>query len=551
MTVRFYLIAAVLSSFFMVVNGVSKELNASACAPVNDRVYLFLENCAVRGVLPLSMITQKPASRSEISSRLQHVVSNYTKLDDSRLVEDLKYYVQEYAIDIKRLDAINDRPVRNVRPTGFSVAKLIKSPHWRLSAFYSDDAYFVFDPVASGRLDVFDSKTIFRRNVGFRFFGDFYKQIGYYFKITDWTERGNAPYNSRADLLEDRYGYVGPLDGGEETYYDFTEAYITANWKSFDFFFGKDNVEWQPGSENLVLSGDAPSFDHFRMNVEISRSIRFTYLVGKLHPYQTPKDTLYTTDLGWTRLVFVNKWMTAHRLEYLWKNRLIIGIGESLIWGDRGLDIAYLNPLNAFVSAEHDGDDQDNVLLHGDVSLRFFNRGLIYGTILIDDIKMTSLGEGNPGNKHGFTAGFKLHDMNIDGLSGMIEYFRLEPFVYSHFFPINRYTTWTSSLGSNIAPNSDRLRVGMKYRLKRNLSFTVKADHYRHGSIGGDINEPIPKNFNEKVYFLDGDRSEWTEFEANLVWEAIPGGFVQLGSIWNTEKTLKKDRFYLGVSYRL
>jgi len=528
-------------------------LKSSSFVPVDDEVYSFLANCASRDLIPIATTTLKPLSRIEISRYLLEISRKVRELDDDILIAELNYSLREFASEVERIlnNKSDDKNFEFEEETGLFSA--IKSPHWHLSSLQTDHFSFIFDPLISARWDITEEKTIFRRATGIQFRGHVQDRIGYAFRFVDHVEQGNSPYRSRSDLLEDRWGYVGPLLGGSETYYDLTEAYLSFNTRFAGITFGKDHLVWGPGEEHLLLGGSAPSINHLRFRFEIGDNIRFLYAVGKLKPWQTPDDTLYVTDQGWTRLVPAEKWLVAHRLEYFYRNLLVIGVGEALIWGERGLDFAYLNPLNFLFSAEHDGGDVDNVLLTGDVEVRLGNWGLVYCSLLIDDMKTSTLGEGDPGNKLGYTAGLSVFNTGISGFQTSFEYVRLDPFVYSHFYPVNRYTTWTSSLGSSLKPNSDRIRWRFSYKPKRNLALKIRVDSNRHGTVGGEIFQTIPRDPKEwkgTAYFLDGDRKSWVEVETSLTYEVFPGLVIESGKIDGFSSAALPDRYFLGFNYR-
>ncbi|MDP8228967.1 MAG: capsule assembly Wzi family protein [Candidatus Electryoneaceae bacterium] len=546
----------------LTVSGTVATPIGSASVPVGDPVYSFLERCEARGIIPLWSTTAQPLSRLKISSLLMQAVAFYPKIYDRRLRTDLDYYIREFAWDISRLSQSDDQPRRTARSVQYSPSDALQNPHWHLVQYRSDDFHFVLDPLIWARYDIGKDQKIFRRATGLQFRGDFNGWLGYYFRFIDHTERGNGPYTDRSQLLHDRYGYVGPLQGNDETYYDLTEAYLHIGWKKVDLMFGKDRVAWGPSRNGgLLLSGYSPSFNQLRLTARLTKKVRFNYVVGRLNTGM-PGDTLYHTDRGWIRTELTPKWLAAHRLEYSpWKS-VVFGISEAIIWGERGLDPAYLNPIYFFYSAEHDGGDQDNILMSGDVLIRIARGGILYGELLIDDVKTSTLGEGDPGNRLGVTAGGWLTHIGINGLETGIEYTRLEPFVYSHFFPVNRYSTWTSSLGSELSPNSDRLRLRLCYRPELNhpafkrTEFNGRIDWNRHGSVGGDISETIPPLMTQKVHFLDGDRIEWTSVAVSVRFEPIPGLFLETGWINNDQPSvtdhpaLLSNIVYLTAGYR-
>ncbi len=524
----------------------------SAYVPVSDPVYGFLDNLAIRGLLPLKTCQVRPINRIDAARMLMLISRKHAELNDAVLSADLRYHIREFAEDIKRLkkSVTDDVSVRNVRFTKSHPSNEALNPNWHLLGIENDNFELTLDPVLRFRGDFNQDKTIIRRSSGVRLRGHYENFLGYYFRFIDSVERGNMPYNHRGRLLNETYGYVGPLTGGKETYYDVTEAYISMSWQRIEVVFGKDNLAW--GSSRvagLYLSDNAPSFNHFRFNIELLEKLRFTYFVGKLHPYKTPKDYLYTTTEGWDRKLLAPKWIASHRLEYAPFDWLVTGVGETVIWGERGLDMAYLNPLNFYYSAEHDGGDQDNALLWADISVRCMKRGVFYGELLIDDLKTSTIGKGDPGNKLAITAGLWATDIDIDGLSGGFEYTRIQPYVYSHFYPVNRYSNWTTSLGSDLAPNSDRFRLKVYYKPLRQLALTFIGDKIRHGDRGASLTEAIPKD-SPKVYFLDDNVTSWTRKEISVSYEALTGFLITTGMIQDDEITFIPDRNYIEFSYR-
>ncbi len=524
---------------------------ASACVPVGDPVYGFLENCAVRGILPIWSVSRRPLSREAVGGMLRQAALQYHRLDDRVLEADLDYFLREFANDVKVRPDSALSEMRTLRSTRYNPAAALENPHWHTAEVRSDQISLVFDPLIWFCGDWGEDKSIFRRAAGIQFRGDYREWIGFYFRFVDHVERGAGSYSDRSDLLEDRWGYVGPLQGGDETYYDMTEAYLTARLAGIDIMFGKDRASWgSSDGDGLLLSGTSPSFSQFRMSVDLFEKVRFCHLVGYLHPYDVPEDMLYQTEAGWTRVSRPQKWIAAHRVEYLPWESLSIAVNEAVIWGDRGLDPAYVNPLNFYYSAEHDGGDQDNVLMSGDISFRVADRLLIFGELLIDDMKVSTLGDGDPGNKFGCQIGAKFLDTGLDGLTFGVDYVRLDPYVYKPFFYVNRYTTWTSSLGSSIGANSDRLRLWTVYRPVRQLELSIALSHSRKGEVGSDPTGAVERNHTGRVDFLDGNPISWTSFEGAVMWEPMTGIILRAGYIDGDKRSTVPDRFFLEAGYR-
>ncbi len=523
--------------------------------PLSDQVYEFLDNCAARGLIPLTVRMTRPITREMAAGYLLELVEKYARIEDRIIEADLDYYLREFAPEVNELSSEKPSKRRRLRPVGIDISDALSNPHWHLSTFDSDDFRFVFDPVIwvqiDGGLGSTYSKTVFRRCTGIQFRGEFEDLFGFYFRFVDHVERGARSYTSRWDLFEDKYAYVGRMDGGSEVSYDLSEAYLARKWKAITLIFGRDKFRWGPGQvDQLMFSGAFPSIDHLRLRIDLYEKASFTYVLGKLNPWLVPGEALYTTEEGWTRKIPTQKWLSAHRIEYQPREWLVLAVNEAVVWGERGLDIAYLNPLNFLFSAEHNGGDVDNVLMSGDFTLRLKDYGIVYGSLLIDDLSLSTLGEGNPGNKIGLMAGARIYDIWIDGAEFGVEYTRLEPYVYSHFYPVNRFTTWTSSLGSAMLPNSDRLEARLKLRPSRSIKVNLIASINRHGSKGGDVYQTVEKGVYEKVKFLEGLRKEWSMLDVSVSWEPVPGIQTQIGIVSGDTQKVLPDRYYVSIGYR-
>ncbi|NQU06213.1 MAG: hypothetical protein HQ568_08990 [Calditrichaeota bacterium] len=543
-------LCAFLFIIFLHASFCSAAEKASAHVPIDDQVYNFLDNCVARGLLPIGSVSTRPIPRAYVGRMLLRISTGYHKLNDRILEADLDYYLREFALDIAILRESPKPNVRTLRQVGYSPEIALKDPHWHMTAFRTENSSFIFDPLISFRYDMTDDNCITRRATGIQFRGDYLRKIGYYFRFVDHVEKGNGICRDR--LIDDRWGYVeAQKPYGNEVYYDMTEAYLTTKLAGIDILFGKDRAAWGPAKEGgLLLSGASPSFNQLRTSLKLWDKVRFTHIIGSLHPTSLPADTLYITNKGFIREVYSWKWVAAHRIEYQPWEFLVLAINEAVIWGERGIDLSYLNPVNFYFSAEHNGGDNDNVLMSGDVCLRVGSLGLVYGELLIDDMKTSTLGKGDSGNKFGFLLGCTVYNSGFDGLIGGVEYTRLDPYLYTHFYPINRYSTWTSSLGSNIGSNSDRLRGWISYRPLRQFELLLKTDYSRSGTVGSDLTETANRINPGPAYFLEGSIDEWITTEATLRWEAHPGVFIYAGWVNGDERSTLPNRFYIGTGYR-
>jgi len=477
------------------------------------------------------------------------IAADYESLDDPILKRDLDYYLREYAFDIADREGMRESPERRLRPADYAPGPALASPHWRLYSACSEAGYFNLDPIGAVRFDA-GRKNILRRGTGLQFAAR-WEGLGAGFRFVDHTERGNGPYHRRDQLLTHAPGYVGPLQGASETYYDAVEAYINYRWRRLDVTLGRDRVSWGPGREaNVLIGGAAQPFDQLRLEADFGRGVRYGWMVGSLSPYGVVGDTLYTTREGHIRLDFVPKHLVLHRLEIAVSDWGLFAVNEAVVWGERGFDPAYISPIQFYYAAQHSNGDFDNVLMSGDFKVILRDRATFYGALLIDDLRTSTLGRGDPGNKLGYLAGMRSSRLGLNGLEAGLEYARLDPFVHSHNYPVNRYSHWETPLGLAQPSNSDRLTIQGSYRPWREVELKGSYTHWRQGDRGASIDDvPAAGSPRSGAPFLSGRRTYRNVLELAGLYEFRPGWTVAGGYTFDRSSILPV-RFHLAAGYR-
>jgi hypothetical protein len=220
-----------------------------------------------------------------------------------------------------------------------------------------------------------------------------------------------------------------------------------------------------------------------------------------------------------------------------------VGIGESVIYSGRGLDLAYMNPIAFYKFEEMSLQDRDNGTLWFDAQTHFIKNVELQGTFFLDDNPLGNLQDlSNFINKTGYQLGvFWYSPLNLNDLSLVFEYTRIRPYVYSHINPKDSYTAWGQVLGDSIGPNSDEIYVNAAYNLNEKVRLSFTFQHIRHGAniydslgnlvfnSGGDPFvahrdgiDPIDINF------LDGERINTNIFTFGVTYEPIRKFFLDL-----------------------
>ncbi|MCI0513248.1 capsule assembly Wzi family protein [candidate division KSB1 bacterium] len=275
------------------------------------------------------------------------------------------------------------------------------------------------------------------------------------------------------------------VTSGKNAFSDRAVAYL--NWKLpwFSLKFGRDRVQWGPGYHGgLIISQQNPRFDMLLLQTRFKR-FNFQYLHGFLNSH------------------FSHKYLAAHRVEWQVTPWLYLSGSESVIYGNRGVEMQYLNPLMPYHVAEHHLGDQDNNMIGFDFSIYPVKNQKWYGELLLDDFSTSENWFTYIGNKFGLLVGaYWVAPLGIQNLDFRLEYTRLEPFVYTHYDSVNTYMNYDQSIGYWTGPNSDNLFLEFNYWLYKDIHGRFSWEQIRHGK--GDI-YTFPTNADgNRKHFLSG-----------------------------------------------
>jgi hypothetical protein len=298
--------------------------------------------------------------------------------------------------------------------------------------------------------------------------------------------------------------------------------------------WGRFRRDWSVGEASLQLSGSARPFDGFETNIRLGSIGRISSVVGSLGQYRIDGQE--------------QKMLSTHILELTPFPWVTLSLFESMIWGKR-FELVYLSPLSIY----HFGQlgttgDIDNALVGFNISVHVFPYVEFFGSFIEDELKLGRLADlfTYVGNMFAFQAGFRASIPWIPFGEILVQYTKLEPFVYAHYaqeYPffdsdmsVNiNYSHNGENLGYPLPPNSDEMKIGLKFLLPEGLGANLGFRHIRHGDnpnpdaaeedyvIRGDIDVPLDYanvfEYGEKDFLNDGIYERITELSLNASYD--------------------------------
>ena len=474
---------------------------------VNNPIYTYLDRMQSLHLIENYNSFEIPKTRKEITKRLREIVEVRDRLNsiDARTLND---FLIEFNFDLSNstesyyslFNDTTDTPLFNQKE--------------KFLYYYTDSSKFnsFINFVGSGEyLYSTDEETSLNSNASLFTFGGeirgtIYNNFGYYARATNGLQFGDTELASFKSNL--RYNYKYNSDHDSSKFFDETIGYLSAEFDYIKFKIGRDRVNIGYGPSKILMDNYFPPMDYLSLQLNYS-IFDFSFLHGKLFG---------NTSIALNgQRVISDKYNAYHRLGFNFSKHLQIGIGETIIYANRNMDLSYLNPFSFYKSAEHANQDRDNSMLFLDFRNNSFKGLTIYGTILMDDVDFTKLGTDWYGNKFIYEFGLTYEPFPESfPLTLGVQYLRIDPYVYAHRFEDNNYTSMDIGVGPNLQPNSGSHFFNIKYKPHYRVELELSYQFINHGAnevdsdgnviinYGGDILVGHRVGDSDDVIFLNG-----------------------------------------------
>ncbi|MCU0454075.1 MAG: capsule assembly Wzi family protein [Bacteroidetes bacterium] len=482
----------------------------SVSVPVRHEVYEFLKKMEAQGRLSEYRDIIRPLSRKHVAAMLLRVERSAQQLTDVDL-RRLTFFKEEFGDELGLADSSWTEAPRRWHPLTYVLDGGVLNVDFN-AAFLTEH-----------------SQGDWRQRVsnGLRMYGYAFDHVGFSFHFADNREIGTNLDPVRALTPED--GLIISKPTGRSFEYDFTDVELTYETGGMTFALEKIPMWWSTGRRgSLMLSPKAPAAPQIRFRAELAEWLDFTYVhaelsslvLDSLRSYHT-----FTSSLAdYIRPVYRSKYMAAHVMEASVTDWLDVSFGESIVYSDRTPQLIYLIPVMFFKSGEHYNKDTDNSQFFFSVDV---NPGLglnLYGSLFIDEIATSEIF--NPDkvrNQLGYTLGIQSFDLLVANTELMIEYSRLNPWVYSHRFQAATFQNAGYDMGHWIGQNADLLSLEVVYRPWRSVRASAWYDALRKGGrkdVYYQYNTPSQP-------FLYGPVRRETSFGMRVLYEPVRDLFVE------------------------
>ncbi len=267
-------------------------------------------------------------------------------------------------------------------------------------------------------------------------------------------------------------------------------------------FLGTESLSFQAGlmqtsfgpflETSSIIGAQAPDAGHFSFTYRSSwLTLSSVLLELSATTMANPADPVGTTTLVSPAGVVAyvpTKYLILHSMGFDPLPWLTVGVIQSTVFGGR-LDLLYLIPFGILADSQSYSGDLDNSLMGFYGRVRLPLNLLFDFTLYVDDFNMNEalkLNFNSDQNKLALQAGLSWTPGISMPLSLAVEYLMITPYMYTHSrfaaVPYTNYTTFGSSLGSVLDPNSDQLVFRAKAKPLDWLSGELWLRLVRHGN---------------------------------------------------------------------
>ncbi len=487
--------------------------------PAEHTVYSYLKKMQVQGYLSDYDDIVLPLSRKEVVNHIKKLLplkNQLNKVDKEYIERFVSNFSKDF--DGEVISLIDNFP--DIFKSFFGDAE-------KQFYYYQDSTLtFYFSPYYTSEfISNYKNETLkhsFINNIGGRFGGSYDNWFGFFLQGSNGFVIGDRVTSRINQDVNQSFTF----NDTEMNYFDDTKGYARFSKGIMSLQIGRERILWGAGFKNkLIFDYNPPLFDFVRVDLSY-KSLRYNFLHGWL---AQPMSYYFVDSLkGYTRITSA-KFVAVSRLGFNLTEKSSIGLTQSVIYANRPIQLAYLNPFLFWESAQRSLNDVDNSFIGIDFRSIPLNGLSVNATLIFDDIDYSNFLKGkwnSISNRYVAQMGFFLTEpLFFHNTTFNLEFIKIRPFMYSHV-GIGESLTYTNNsymLGTDISPNSGKISVDISHFFTENIKIDLGYSLIFHGAneldengniinnYGGDVFTPNFVGQFEDVYFLDGIKEKKQE----------------------------------------
>jgi hypothetical protein len=269
---------------------------------------------------------------------------------------------------------------------------------------------------------------------------------------------------------------------------------------------GRDAAHWGPGLiGNLVFNQEAVPFDQ----------ASFSTWLGPVSVISLYGDLAIGENQAYDSINLQSRSLYAHRYELRLGSDWLVGMSEQLILYGQNKPLLMVPIIPLFIAKGLMFENSNNGNLSLDAAYRLRGLGMVYGEFLLDDLESPSslFTKDYIQNKWAILAGLHLI-RHWEGMqTGLIlEYTRIEPWVYTHFIPeTSQAANAGYPLGNQQGPDSRSVVAEIYGRHPAGFGLSTRIGLYGKGrGPGSGLEDAFPSNsLQRKGDFSDRAVYQW------------------------------------------
>ncbi|HOJ19240.1 MAG TPA: capsule assembly Wzi family protein [Ignavibacteriaceae bacterium] len=483
----------------------SFSLAQTVFEPMGNRVYSFLERMNLKGFISLNDEAQ-PYARRLIAAKLSELILQKNNLNDVERNE-LEWFVKEFYPELRRSDY---EPDKHIIPGFRSVYPSFAAPEddrIRLLSYQDSLFFFNISPRAGYEVKYRGDAEGHSRWWGLRMYGTY---DDYFSAFFDYMDKGEYGILDRKKEFSDATSFFINSAGPSRIEFSDMRGGFTLDWKWGTLSLQKDYVNLGHGSNGkLVLSSNAASFPHIYLTLQPAEWFRFYYIHGFLNSLVIDSSASYynrwDSEKPFLRQEYVGKYFAANQFTFTPFSGIDLSAGNIFVYSGRLRPEMFI-PFLYYKVMDHNtargAVDDGNGFLFLDLSVKHPKTFQFYTTLLVDVINIRDILEDKNWYTtwFGVTLGAKKIDFIIPNLDVVLEYTRLNPWMYEHKDETTTYKHINFNLGHWTGQNSDNIKLAVMYQPVSRLNLTLFAENFRKGGLK-DISRAYD-NAKEKQDFL-------------------------------------------------